>query len=74
MTTKNTAINQQSTPNNKTTIRAHWIGENAECSHCHKLLSDIFDADSSFSLSLDNTFTPFCPWCGAKMDEKTNNN
>lgn len=55
-------------------VSAHWIGEEIACSHCGRNLDELKDADSYFSSDLmyDNDFVHFCPFCGAKMDDRSN--
>ena len=41
-----------------------------ECSHCHKsLLDDLCENNGSDYVNAKNDFK-YCPFCGAKMDEK----
>ena len=63
-------------------VHAHWdCIENVisyegtfdayECSHCHKsLLDDLCQNNGSDYVNAKNDFK-YCPFCGAKMDEKT---
>ena len=45
---------------------AHWEGEEYSCSNCHENLNSIMDGWSWFSGGFNGT--PYCPYCGAKMD------
>lgn len=46
-------------------IHAHWDYENklAECSNCRRRAHYDVEADR-----IDSFITPYCPYCGAKMD------
>jgi len=47
-------------------VHAHWEGEEYSCSNCHENLNSIMDGWSWFSGGFNGT--PYCPYCGAKMD------
>jgi hypothetical protein len=62
-----TLIDAQPTIDVAPSVHAHWIQKKSyddksydfECSNCHRILQcGIFEK------------TPFCLWCGAKMDER----
>lgn len=51
----------------KPVVHAHWAGSNGTyCSNCERSYMDVADADSWESSDIPD----FCPYCGAKMDEK----
>ena len=58
-----TDIENQPTAHVAPVIHAHWINAGQirnECSNCHDVQGGIYSK------------TPFCPYCGAKMDEVIN--
>ena len=55
----------------KPVVHGRWIGSNVTyCSHCERSYMDVADADSWESSDIPD----FCPYCGAQMDEKENDN
>lgn len=65
------AIKNAPTVEAKPVVHAHWTGSNRTyCSHCERSYMDVADADSWESSDIPD----FCPYCGAKMDEKENDN
>ena len=55
----------------KPVVHAHFVGANGtRCSHCGRSYMDVADADSWES----GDYPDYCPYCGAQMDEKENDN
>ena len=51
----------------KPVVHAHFVGaDGTRCSHCGRSYMDVADADSWES----GDYPDYCPYCGAKMDEK----
>ena len=74
-------IDRQPSADVQPVVHAHWdcienvhsyegTFDGYECSHCHKMfLDDMCENNGSDYVDAKNDFE-YCPFCGAKMDEK----
>ena len=67
------SIDYQPTADVAKVVHGEWKHEFLECSVCKRNISEIYDADSYMTYGIEDELN-YCPYCGAKMDGKEDEN